>query len=68
MYALIGRMEVDGVSVVNDVTKARLFARWLGLARYDWASATEIDCGSGTPATMLSPPRPPSNVRIVRDN
>lgn len=41
------------------------FSRWQGRAVYEWAPATESDCGSGTPATTLTPP---TNVRIVRDN
>ncbi len=68
MYAHVGNMEVDGAQVVNTHTKAHTYARWLGLARYDWASATPApECSSGTPATTLGP-SPPSNVRIVRDN
>jgi hypothetical protein len=47
-----------------DTPVSHTFARWQGLDTYDWAPALETDCGSGTPATSLSPP---SNVRIVSD-
>ncbi len=68
MYTHVGKVEVDGATIDNTQTKATTYARWLGLARSDWASATESDCSSGTPATTLGLPHPPSNVRIVRDN
>lgn len=50
MYAHVGNMEIDGAQLVATPTAPAVYARWLGLARYDWtAVASPVGCGAPIP-------------------